>query len=412
MAEPWTRWIGGEGARPLDPAARRNVFVIAHLSEEGAPGGPWVVDRDDLDGLLARLAPRIDFATEEIGKVALESWFDFTPAGIVAQSPGFGALLRGSAPRANPAEPPGSLGAQASDGAALLDEILGGRGAPGPSARRPSRDEIDEAIQAIVDATPSAPRESPEARAQIEADVSRRLRVALSHPGFGSLEAGWLSLRRMVSALECGPALRIQAVNATRANLAQAAAALAALEMPAGEAAGLIVACFAIGDEPEDRALGAALRVAGERLGCPVLADASPDLFERACAGTLAGDPVWREMQAAVGDRVRLVAPRVLARAPYDRESEGAEGLGFETAQAEDARWMAGAVLAAEMWVSGVRRLEWLPSVAARAGSGLVQVGPAERIVSEREIASATAAQLVTLAGARGEDWLVAYGLD
>jgi len=410
MTDPWTRFIGSEAGVPLEEEASRAILVLADLSGAGRRSAPLTVDRDDLDALLARLSPRLPAELPGIGALSFASAEDFTPLGIVARSRPLQELLRAREAGEDPLEEIAPAAAEASSGAALLEELLGEAGDAPPTARRASSSNaFDRALRQIIDATPSAPRVSAERRARSDAELRRRLGEVLADPSFRALEASWLGLRRLVRELETSDLLRIRVIDAARSEAARALADAAA-SSPEDERAALVVACFAYSADEADCAALAELAHAAEALDCAVLADAAPALLAAAVSGELASHGAWRALQAELRGRVRLVGPRVLGREPYLDDVVGAEGLGLRADDVPPA-WVGGAIFAAQALVSGTRRLEWLPSFVSERDGERVQVGPAEAALSEREIAHAREAGLVVLAGIRGEDALIVSGL-
>jgi predicted component of type VI protein secretion system len=409
MTDPWTRFIGSEAGAQLEEEASRAILVLADLSGTGRRSPPLPVDRDDLDALLARLSPRLAFEPSGIGALSFASAEDFTPLGIVARSRPLQDLLRAREAGEGPLEEIAPAAAEASSGAALLEELLGEAGEAPPTRRASSGDAFDRALREIIDATPSAPRASAERHALSDAELRRRLGEVLADPSFRALEASWLGLRRLVRELETSELLRIRVIDTPRSE-APRAVADAAASWPEGERAELVVACFAYSADEADCAALAELARAAEALDCAVLADAAPALLAAAGSGELARDVAWRALQGELRGRVRLVGPRVLGREPYADDAVGAEGLGLRGDDAPPA-WVGGAIFAAQALVSGTRRLEWLPSFVSEHDGERVQVGPAETALSEREVARAREAGLVVLAGIRGEDAVIVSGL-
>jgi hypothetical protein len=436
MSEPWTRFLGGEGGKAIAEDAARCVLVLADLSAKAGDRGVAArrVDRDDLEALLASLAPRLDLGLDEVGPLAFESWEDFTPLGIAARSQPLRALRQArDGPRGDPGELRSLLGegalrgreaslqpagSQPADGAALLDVLLGEPAAepqpePRPDRPRPRGDAaLERVIREIAERAPrpAASGVEPETRTRIEAELARRLRSVLAHPAFRELEASWAALRRLVRQIDTGEQLRVRVVDVARPDLPAAAARLAG-GLPEGERAAVVAACFAFTAAPEDHAALGALARAAESLGAIAFADAAPSVLAQAGAGALARDPSWRELEPALRARLWLVGPRVLARAPYGPDAEGAEGLGLDAADLETACWQSAAALAAEARVAATPRLEWLPVFSVARAGDADHVGPTETRLSEREVENAVAAGLVVLSAARGEDAAVVRGM-
>ena len=431
MTERWTKFEGPDGGAPIEDESPSCVIVCTDLSprELARSGEPRRIDRDDLDALLARLAPRLDLGLPEFGSLTFSCWDDFTPLGIALQSRPLRRLLEARESGTLDAELRGLLGDEqrvpaayeapaanrSADGAALLDALLGEpapESVPVARARGVGRDAaFDRVVQEIADrAASSQPHgPSPELRARINAELARRLVLARSHPALLSLEAAWASLRRLVRNLETSDALRLRVIDVARGDCAAAIARVAAAP-PEGERVRLVVACFAYESSESDGAALAALARAAESLGAVALADATPELLARAASGELGQDAAWRELSAQLRGRLWLAGPRVLARAPHGAESEGAEGLGLDGSDTGAACWTGAASVAAEALLAGTAQIDWLPTFASAVDGEPIQVGPTEVRLSEREIERATGAGLVVVAGVKGADFAIVRG--
>lgn len=249
---------------------------------------PLRVDRDDLDDVLARLAPELDL---EVGageplRISFTSLEDFHPDRLVSRLPIFASLrdlrARLADPRTSPAalaaltgpgaptapsagtEPDGTdlaglapvgtppAGSPAGDGergtasmarrlasGSLLDEIVAAspdvaaHSAPAGEARAGEAraggglgDFLNDIVRPYLVRDPD-PRQQ-ELLAGVDAATSALLRAILSHPRFRELEALWRGLELMVRRIETGSTLRLAILDLTPQELAAA--------VPAGRA--------------------------------------------------------------------------------------------------------------------------------------------------------------------------------
>ncbi|HEU4628445.1 MAG TPA: type VI secretion system contractile sheath large subunit [Gemmatimonadaceae bacterium] len=235
--------FAGRGARDAAvPLARRR---------------PIVVDRDDLDAALARLAPELELALGDglpTVRARFTSLDDFHPDHLYARLPLFGELrdLRrrladpatfaaaaaelggggasatsASSPPATPraAGRPDPAGAAARlAGGSLLDEIVGAAGdAP---AGVEQADDLASFIRAAV-RPHLVPRPDPrqaELLASVDAATTSLLRLVLGHPAVRALEVLWRGLDLLVRRVETGSQLRLAILDVAREELAAAVA--------------------------------------------------------------------------------------------------------------------------------------------------------------------------------------------
>ncbi len=426
MTERWTRFAGSEGATEVRALAPATVVVLADLTGASGDrsGAAMRVDRDDLDDLLAQLAPRLDMPA--VGEIGLSDWSCFGPDGLVSHSRALAALLRAreaagdrrslarllaeagvaglkeAAPEwgRGSASPPSSA-----DGAALLEELLGGERASTPAQVRSRDPWLERVVREIADSAPSSRRddEASRIRAAIDTEISRRVRLALAHPSFAALESSWRSLRSLMLAVETSEDLRVRVVDVAREGLGAAALALSTA-FPDGERAALLVACFAFDASDADGAALWQLARAASALGATALADAGPALLERAASGALTRDAAWCALRDEVGAHLRLVGPRVLARPPYGASGTPVESFAFDDGGEPSACWQSAAALVARAVISGECEIDGLPLFVVRRAGQPVQVGPAECVFSAREVERLLEVGLIVVAAAGGTD--------
>lgn len=370
---------------------------------------PVAVDRDDLDAVLARLAPRIIVPLDEGGAPSVGIGFteldDFTPERLVSRLDIFAALRAaatsgpgGAAPGSPAPAPasgetagsrPGEADAEDAPGANgraglaanlaggnLLDRMLDEAGEPAaPASPATARDEMAEFLRRIT-AKHLVPGEDPEAaaaRGRADALVAEQLRRILHQPRFQALEALWRAVFLLTRRLETGRMLRLYLVDVSRAELAADLANDVALEATAlhrllsehGPAEGtapwsLLVGLYDFGPAEDDvallaragglaRALGAAFVGGAEPalVGAPGFADgAEPETWSQEPS------PEWAAFRRTSAARfVGLALPRFMLRLPYGREGELSDVRDFEEMEEpprhEDYLWGNGATLCA-----------------------------------------------------------------
>ncbi len=353
------------------PAADR-IFRIAvcgdlrgNLPGTGATSrGHWRVDRDDLDDVLASIAPtvRLTLSKDLTVDVTIRDMEDFHPDRLYEQLPQFTRLreLRArlaspatfrdaaaewTSPAASSSSPPpsaaetaASLAAPSSEG--LLDAIVGGSV---PNDAPQSADDLYAFIQRAV-APHLVPREDPrqaELVQEIDQSIATVMRALLHHPAFQALERFWLGVRRLVRTVDTDAHLQIHLVDMPRDAFARNALAAADVRetalfrtlsaiAPVDEGGwSVIVAHHAFDAGAQDIGLLRRLAAIGTALDAAVLAEARPelalgDLDETATAS-------WAALRGApTATHLALALPRVLLRLPYGAEGLETEHFAFE----------------------------------------------------------------------------------
>jgi type VI secretion system protein ImpC len=345
------------------------------------------IDRDNLDTVLARLAPRIQLDLPFCRTLRLSTWGDFHPDGLVERVPALQKLLEA---RGNVGNPPlmrrcleqagvdftrvseeedagdGRVepAARPMDDGDLLDSMLGDSPGEGAAPTSPSTlgdrsdgnsvtGSFDRLIREIVDSSGDGTdyAQQDRWRAAIDAELSERMRALLRHPEFRRLEASWSALRDLVRHSDTGEGLRIRVLDYAREDLLAELAELGEtpkLEestlcrlvaesepgLPGRHPFDLLVTDFRIDLEPESLRLLAYLLGLCERARVPLLAAAVGragdirDASERELQA-------WIDLQRRPGaSRIGLCTPEVLLRPPYGPETEPVESFAFD----EDAR--------------------------------------------------------------------------
>ncbi len=226
--------------------ANRSIFSS---TEELKTWRPLLVDRDNLDQLIARLGVRLNVPLTNDGSQTLSISFnqldDFHPDHLFERLEIFDSLRRTRARLKNPdtfagaavevrqweelapveAPPPKSApvaipeeqpaDAQVFEGS-VLDQILAGRADSSPATKlsQPTEElspEISQLAQAAAKPylTPDIGREQDQLLAAVDARISGNMNEILHHPDFQALESAWRALDFLVNRLQTGTDLKL-----------------------------------------------------------------------------------------------------------------------------------------------------------------------------------------------------------
>ena len=336
--------FSGRGSRRTDGDADRTPEAI-------------LVDRDNLDQVLARLSPvlRIPLSGSDRGMdLAFEELEDFHPDRLFTRLPLFRELrdLRArlldpvtfAAAAAelrhagSPEEGSGSAGAQGGGDAgeggagrgsgaagappdpALLDGILDRiveEAEPFPDAWGPTDPLTDAGFRSYVRrvlaphlVADADPRQA-EFVDHVDAATGEQMRALLHAPGFQEMEGLWRAVDRLVRGVPTGVLLRLYLVDVTRRDLTAALESEAPGATPLGRLLatgpeggsrggwGLLVADWTVGPDPADLALLGAMAREGARVGVPWIAAADPGLLGCPSPAHLAEPEAWSEPDPA-----------------------------------------------------------------------------------------------------------------
>ena len=373
----------GEEAR-LDRSARRRFLVLGDFSGRESRGGPVAdrlaedrvplpIDAEDLDAVLARIAPELLLPLPEATAVLRPRCLDdFHPDRLFLREPVFADLRRlradtdaeGERPDDSPAPPESpaeSRGARPDDAALSLDELLEG-GRP-PGGRTADRD-LDDFLEEVV--RPHAvPAESPErARraARVEERIADRMRRVLHARGFQALESAWRGVDLLLRRLAGGDGVSVEILDVTKEELARDLK-----NAPRIEESGLhrilagspgaaarpwraVAMLYEFAASVEDVALLARLGRIASSAGAFFVGDAAPALLgtDRRDAAPdprrLAGRPgqaseeLWSALRSMPeAQRLGLAWPRFLLRLPYGERTDPTERFPFEEIEIEGA---------------------------------------------------------------------------
>lgn len=352
---------------------------------------PLRIDRDDLDAVMARVAPELslDIGAEEPLRVRFSSLDDFHPDSLHARLPVFTALrelrrrladprtfaaaaaeLRPDAARASgPESAPGPSVADTASRLAtgsLLDEIVAAAPADGVAVSGGGGDDLASFLKRVVGPhlVPDADPRQRELLASVDAATAALLRLILAHPRFRALEALWRGLDMLVRRVETSSNLRLAIIDASRAQLAAAAGqstgvadgpvyrmlADGARSLPDGAPWSLLVGLHPAAEdtgesgEADEVALLDALARVAAACGAPWVTAAPAALLRRPPASRAADG--WEALRrSAQGRWLGLVHPALLLRLPYGEEGESCDALptfeelepGLDAAGATDA---------------------------------------------------------------------------
>ncbi len=337
-----------------DFSGRRSRSVM-ETGRELAAKRPIVIDRDNFDDVVERLAVELDLPVA--GRIRFRELEDFHPDRLYSELEMFRKLreaseeLEVSIPQpAAPVPPPAPREPDLNlDG--LLEAAVEATGAEGTPPKGGPRDELRKWVEERV-APHLEPRADPrkqEWEALIGKTVAAQMRALLHFRDFQDLEAAWRSLFFLVRRLETGPMLKIHLLDISAPELAADLAEVEDLRetglhrLLAGVATDVpwgVVACLCSFGPGSDslRTLARLSTITGS-LGTPLLAAADPRL---AGCKSLAQTPdpddwdrespaEWREFRKlAVARGVGLALPRFLLRLPYGADTDPCEEIEFE----------------------------------------------------------------------------------
>lgn len=418
-------------SQPLESRDFR-ILVLGDFSGRGdsAPltsDSPRRVDRDDIDANVARIAPRLRIALDDVHvDLAFASLDDFTPDRLAVR---LASLERVNAmeqrPREHaeretpPASKPADLGRTVS-GASLLDDMLDASAGPAPgaatseesrSATRTARtDELSAFIERAV--APHLVRPDHEGAARTAArhrETTELLRLVLHHPNVQALEATWRALELLVRRLDTDGALHLFLFDVPRDHIATALERLGRRRDAANPewwALAVSLHAFPEGDAGADAL--ARIAMAAKALDVPCVVAAPNSLAGVESVAQLDDDEHTPAPGPEVYELIRrsqearflgVTYPRVLLRPPYGRENP-CDTIDFEELddpeRHEHYLWGSGAVLVALLvgeaftergWAIGGRiplDVGSLPYFTYRRGPEVVAKSCAEAIMSER----------------------------
>ncbi|UTH75145.1 type VI secretion system contractile sheath large subunit [Chromobacterium sp. IIBBL 290-4] len=238
--------------------------------------------------------------------------------------------------------------------------------------------------------------------------LSKQLNNILHHPDVQKLEASWRGLHYLVMNTETSSRLKLRLLNASKDELLndlekavefdQSALFKKVYEEEYGTFGGypisLLIGDYEFGRHPQDIALLEKLSNVAAAAHAPLIAAASPRLFDMASFTELAVPRdlgkvfesteliKWRAFRASEDSRyVSLVLPRVLMRLPYGPETQPTEGMNYvEDVDGTDHGkylWGNAAYALGQRITSAFAQYGWCAAIRGVEGGGAVEGLPA-----------------------------------
>jgi len=323
---------------------------------------PVLVDRDNLDEVLARLQPelhvRLQGERDPAVRVRFAELDDFHPDRLYERLPAFEGVreLRRRLVEPGGSAPPRRESLTAGN---LLDQIV--QESPGAADERSPLEGGD--LQAYLNRivapylVPAADPRRQALIAQLDAAAASGRRALLHHREFQGLEALWRGVRFLAHGVESDSDVRIYLIDVTKAELAadQLESADAGnsevyrllADPPAAvrEAGwGALGGLYAFAPDAQDLQLLGRLGTVAQLVGAPWIGGADPRLVGCDSLSSTpdpsdwadASDPAWSSLRRLPEARwIGLALPRFLLRLPYGEHGTRCDGLAFEESPEE-----------------------------------------------------------------------------
>ncbi len=330
----------------LDSDAPFRILVIGDFTGRASRGfppqrpRPILVDRDNYEHVMARLAPSInlDSADGRRISIAFRDLDDFHPDRLFEKLDLFRSLrqlrdqlgdpdaFRETADQLQP--PPPSVKApdvvSLAKGSLLDDMIEATESRPAAKRGQTRRsDPIEEYVRKIV-APHIVPKSHPkqsEMMAQVDEATSAEMRALLHHPHFQAVEAAWRGLFFLVRNVETSTDLKIYLLDIPKAEMGSGAIG-EVLDAAGDERWSLLVADATFGGATGDLELLSSLGKTARKAGAALLAAGDLAAIESEAWQTLRSTP-----QASY---IGLALPRMLLRLPYGKQNSGVDQFDFE----------------------------------------------------------------------------------
>jgi type VI secretion system protein ImpC len=378
----------GERSQPVERPDSETPFRIAVLGDFSGRENravldarlqgrkPVLVDRDNFENVMARLAPELhlplggpsgpripvrfrdldDFHPDHLYEnlkifQALRDTRDrlndrATFDAAAAEVRSWASVVKDPAPASAPAPAPGS-GISGLSARELFEQSLKATESR-TSSPRPARalDDFQAVLRDIVApyVEPKPDPQRPELVAQVDQAISGQMRALLHHPDFQALEAAWRGLFFLVRRLPTDVDLKIYLLDIAKPELAADLVATFELlveNVPGAEPWTVLAGNYTFDQSADDAQLLARMAAVARHAGAPFLASASTHLIGCDSLDTTPAPRQWRLDKATLEawDAVRrlqqagwlgLALPRFLMRLPYGKQTILAETFAFE----------------------------------------------------------------------------------
>ncbi|MDX2153318.1 MAG: type VI secretion system contractile sheath large subunit [Bryobacteraceae bacterium] len=322
--------------------ANRGVFEPDCLSQQR----PLLIDRDNFDGVFARLAPalQLSFPTGLKVDVAFTELDDFLPDRLYERCKVFETL------REARLQPPPARSSSQAAGARTpapppMSNVIGGdllssmleENDVSPSVR--STDPLFDYVRRITEPY-LVEREDP-ARADwvahIDREIGNAMRDLLHHPDFQAVEAAWRALYFLIRETETSPLLKIHVMDVSKPELAANMIATDDLGRtalydvvvrqtvgtPGAQPWAITVGNFTFGPNAEDLELLGRVAMIAAQANTPFLTAAPLD--------GVTNDEAWgiiRDLPES--GHLAIALPRFLLRLPYGPHTDACERFDFD----------------------------------------------------------------------------------
>ncbi len=299
--------------------------------------------------------------------------------------------------------------AEKTEQGSMLDQIVAkGRMAINEDQVPYAKDLVGEFVNQILDEGMTVEADTVatiESRiAQIDELLSRQLNEIMHHPDFQQLESSWRGLNYLVMNTETGEMLKLRLMPVAKAELLKDLEKAPEFDQSqlfkkvyeeeygtfGGNPFGLLVSDFEFGRHPQDMALMEKLSNVAAAAHAPLVAGASPLLFDMESFAQL-GDPrdlakifestelvKWRSFQKSDDSRyVSLALPRILLRLPYGPATKPVEEFDFlEDVDGRDHNrylWGSAAWALGQRITNAFALYGWCAAIRGVEGGGLVE---------------------------------------
>ena len=254
----------------------------------------------------------------------------------------------------------------------------------------------------------------------IDQQMSRQLAAVMQHPKFTKLEGTWRGLHHLVMNSETGPQMKIKVINATKRDLYRDLTKAVEFDQstlfrkiyenefgtPGGEPYGALIGDYEFTNHQEDVELLSLLSNVSAAAFAPLISAVGPSMFglqdftalaeprDLAMIFEGAEHAKWRSFRDSEDSRfVSLTMPKVLARAPYGKETKRIDEFDYEEAVDENGLptaldhdkycWMNAAYVMGTRLTDSFSQFGWCTSIRGMENGGKVDGLPMHIFKSE-----------------------------